>query len=291
MAGQAVDSPFRAGGAGGAGGYGEGGAGGAGMARGARVAGKAGSRGQEAPELNEQTPADRPASGSQTMRAQQPSEPAAEELGEPLAEPSSSAKPLAPVPSEPPALKTMASEMKSRALGIEKAGALDAIVPADPSVEPMDSLKTPDSLNAPDSPNGVDSPNALEGSEPRSSFFRQKNEWLKEKETPLDDDQPPRVAADRFKRRAVYREYASSGLTTWGLQTQTPPEETVLWEPLLIPDENGQAQLQFSLPDRETTYRILVNGDLGGRIGSYRNQVVAKQPNIDLPVEIADPQQ
>jgi hypothetical protein len=88
----------------------------------------------------------------------------------------------------------------------------------------------------------------------------------------------------------VFREHAKWGLMTRGRGLQPNTEETVFWGPLLIADENGRAQVQFSLPDVEATYRVLVNGHLAGRLGSYLDQIVAKDRDTQESVDIADPQ-
>ena len=66
--------------------------------------------------------------------------------------------------------------------------------------------------------------------------------------------------------------------------------ETLAWLPLLATDAEGRAALQFALPDRAATYRVLVDAHAeGGRLGWGRGEVVARPPwriNPRLPLQM-----
>ena len=74
----------------------------------------------------------------------------------------------------------------------------------------------------------------------------------------------------------LYREYARRSLASAASDAPTPRVETLLWQPLLDTDVQGQAALEFKLPEAATTYRVLVDGHAAGRIGSYLGQVVVQ---------------
>lgn len=52
--------------------------------------------------------------------------------------------------------------------------------------------------------------------------------------------------------------------------------DNLLWQPLLLTDANGQASIQFELPGVVTTYRVLVDGHVDGRIGSGEGKIISK---------------
>jgi len=52
--------------------------------------------------------------------------------------------------------------------------------------------------------------------------------------------------------------------------------ENLLWQPLLLTDANGRASVEFTLPGVETTYRVLVDGHMDGRIGSGEGKIISK---------------
>ena len=68
--------------------------------------------------------------------------------------------------------------------------------------------------------------------------------------------------------------------------------ETLAWQPLLATDAEGRASLQFALPDRAATYRVLVDAHAqGGRLGFGRGEVVARPPwrvEPRLPLQLTD---
>lgn len=79
-----------------------------------------------------------------------------------------------------------------------------------------------------------------------------------------------------------YREYARRSRAAAAADGLSPDTETVLWEPLLETDNQGQAALEFKLPKAATTYRVLVDGHAAGRIGSHLGRIVV-QPNAAAP--------
>ena len=79
-----------------------------------------------------------------------------------------------------------------------------------------------------------------------------------------------------------YREYARRSRAAAATEASSPYVETLLWEPLLDTDTQGQAALEFKLPEAATTYRVLVDGHAAGRIGSYLGRIVV-QPDATAP--------
>ena len=49
------------------------------------------------------------------------------------------------------------------------------------------------------------------------------------------------------------------------------------WNPVAVADQDGQYRLSFSLPERETTYRLKVDGHGHGRIGSRQTEIVVRK--------------
>lgn len=70
--------------------------------------------------------------------------------------------------------------------------------------------------------------------------------------------------------------------------------ETLYWQPLLITDSRGQAQIRFDLSDSVTTFRIAIDGHTsGGRIGSGQAVVTSRlpfqiEPKLPLEVSVGD---
>lgn len=65
--------------------------------------------------------------------------------------------------------------------------------------------------------------------------------------------------------------------------------ETICWQPLLIADENGQAELEFSLSDSVTTFKVLIAGHGAGRIGTGQADVTSRIPfslEPKMPLEV-----
>ena len=52
--------------------------------------------------------------------------------------------------------------------------------------------------------------------------------------------------------------------------------ENLLWQPLLLTDADGRASVQFKLPGVVTTYRVLVDGHVDGRIGSGEGRIISQ---------------
>lgn len=50
--------------------------------------------------------------------------------------------------------------------------------------------------------------------------------------------------------------------------------ENLLWDPLLPTDADGRASVKFKLPGVVTTYRVLVDGHVDGRIGSGEGKII-----------------
>jgi hypothetical protein len=49
------------------------------------------------------------------------------------------------------------------------------------------------------------------------------------------------------------------------------------WNPLAIADPEGRCRLSFTLPERETTFRIAVDAHGDGRIGSKQTEIVVRK--------------
>jgi hypothetical protein len=79
--------------------------------------------------------------------------------------------------------------------------------------------------------------------------------------------------------------------------------ETLYWNPLLIADADGRANVDFALSDSVTTFRLRADAHGAGRIGSGRADIVSRIPfnlepklplevtagdRIDLPVAVAN---
>jgi hypothetical protein len=75
------------------------------------------------------------------------------------------------------------------------------------------------------------------------------------------------AAASQFQ--PLVRRYADWKLT----QARPDQTETVYWNPLLVADEGRAVPLRFRLSDAKTSYRLLINGHGGGRLGSYQTQL------------------
>jgi hypothetical protein len=80
--------------------------------------------------------------------------------------------------------------------------------------------------------------------------------------------------------------------------------QTILWNPLLLPDDDATAELSCQLPARAAQYRVFVDAhDSEGRLGAARTDFFARQPfaletsapqaitrgdRVELPVQLAN---
>lgn len=65
--------------------------------------------------------------------------------------------------------------------------------------------------------------------------------------------------------------------------------ETICWQPLVIADENGKAGIEFDLSDSVTTFKVLIDGHGGGRIGTGEADVISRIPfslEPKMPLEV-----
>ena len=65
--------------------------------------------------------------------------------------------------------------------------------------------------------------------------------------------------------------------------------ETLYWNPLLLADASGRAELTFDVSDAITAFRVMADAHGGGRIGSGRAEIVSRIPfhlEPKLPLEI-----
>jgi len=80
-------------------------------------------------------------------------------------------------------------------------------------------------------------------------------------------------------RRLMVRQYhrLTGKPSTWGYHAVHA--ENLYWAPLLMTDTAGQTSIQFTLPGAATTFRVLVDGHVDGRIGSAADDIVSKMPS------------
>ncbi len=93
--------------------------------------------------------------------------------------------------------------------------------------------------------------------------------------TPSDKPSWTRGEAGRVTVRELY-----SGRQNLAVGSQPVYADNLLWQPLLLTDANGRASVQFELPGVVTTYRVLVDGHVDGRIGSGEGKIIS-QPSQD----------
>lgn len=66
--------------------------------------------------------------------------------------------------------------------------------------------------------------------------------------------------------------------------------ETVYWNPLLVTDDRGRAQISFDLSDRATRFDVTVDAHGAGRVGSNRSSFLSVPPlaaEAKLPIELS----
>jgi hypothetical protein len=81
---------------------------------------------------------------------------------------------------------------------------------------------------------------------------------------------------DVQRRGRVLREFAYFARpveTDSGLR-ETPA--TIYWQPYLKLDDSGDTPITFDLPDRETTYRVIVEAHGSGRLGAAETLIICK---------------
>jgi hypothetical protein len=73
------------------------------------------------------------------------------------------------------------------------------------------------------------------------------------------------------------REYAPyfETLSRFGTAS-TKSQATIYWQPYLKPDASGKVPVTFNLPQRETTYRIIVEAHGSGRLGAAETLIISK---------------
>jgi len=75
--------------------------------------------------------------------------------------------------------------------------------------------------------------------------------------------------------RLLVRKYAYFPGKQMARGLQPAYAETLLWQPLLLTDANGRTSVEFTLPGVVTSYRVLVDGHVDGRIGSGEGKVIS----------------
>lgn len=77
----------------------------------------------------------------------------------------------------------------------------------------------------------------------------------------------------------MFRQYARQRRSAARDADDVASQETVCWEPLLLTDAQGQATIQFRLPEAAASYRVLIDGHAQGRIGSHLGRLVVQPPS------------
>jgi uncharacterized protein YfaS (alpha-2-macroglobulin family) len=84
-------------------------------------------------------------------------------------------------------------------------------------------------------------------------------------------------------QRFIVREFAKDKYYSFGKQgtkdfkSDLDFEETVLWRPLVVTDEQGRATFEFQLPDTATQFRIIADAHTTeGRLGTAEQAIVAE---------------
>jgi hypothetical protein len=92
-------------------------------------------------------------------------------------------------------------------------------------------------------------------------------------------DAPQRKPRRSFAAPRTVREYLP-----WDFEEATGTAKAAeadapvrYWNPMAMADQQGQYRLSFSLPERETTYRLKVDGHGHGRIGSRQTEIVVRR--------------
>lgn len=94
----------------------------------------------------------------------------------------------------------------------------------------------------------------------------------------------PAASADAAPpAQQMFRQYARQSRSAMRAATDAAPQETVCWEPLLLSDAQGQATIQFRVPEAAATYRVLVDGHAQGRIGSHLGRLVVQPQAPSAP--------
>ncbi len=89
----------------------------------------------------------------------------------------------------------------------------------------------------------------------------------------------PQNEQEALRLPQIVREYArwdAYALPAYA-ELGEPTDATAYWNPIAVADEQGRFQFRFTLPERETTYRISVDGHLDGRIGSDDEEIIARK--------------
>lgn len=119
----------------------------------------------------------------------------------------------------------------------------------------------------------------------RFSGLTREREMLRAKSTPgtrsaanplpaESKDQPQRRLGEIANKEFVVRQYAHTRQLNSAVdETAADFTETVYWNPLLIADPSGRAEIQFNLSDAVTNYRILVDGHQAGRVESASQEL------------------
>jgi hypothetical protein len=93
---------------------------------------------------------------------------------------------------------------------------------------------------------------------------------------PEPADAPQRQLRRSFAAPRIVREYPP-----WQFEEAMGTAETDApvryWNPMALADQQGQYRLSLSLPERETTYRLKVDGHGDGRIGSRQTEIVVRR--------------
>ncbi|MFN3605019.1 MAG: alpha-2-macroglobulin family protein [Leptonema sp. (in: bacteria)] len=58
---------------------------------------------------------------------------------------------------------------------------------------------------------------------------------------------------------------------------------TAYWNPSIIADKNGIAEIEFKLPDNTTTFRIMVMATVNGKFGNYEKEFIVQKELVIVP--------
>jgi len=99
--------------------------------------------------------------------------------------------------------------------------------------------------------------------------------------------EPTRRPHDREAQEGYYRDYGvPQRLSRYAASDAAAlPGMTPYWNPRLMTDADGRAEIVVTLPERAASYRLQADGHAAGRIGSFRGRFIAtaKVPPTAIP--------
>jgi hypothetical protein len=109
---------------------------------------------------------------------------------------------------------------------------------------------------------------------------------ISESVTPKDAPSAETPSLETFERQPVEKKLAELGRRSHRVYVndfflsarRSGAPSTLLWQPLVITDANGRATVSFQLPSANVTYLLRADAHGGGRIGSGKAMIDARQP-------------